>query len=71
MKKSLNVLPKIVVKEIRKLSDAILKLQSELAVSRQVNSLLSNRSTSIERQCWAKAQSVLRKGMSRRDRHSQ
>ena len=56
MKKSLNVLPKIVVKEIRKLSDAILKLQSELAVSRQVNSLLSNRLTSIERQCWAKAQ---------------
>ena len=56
MKKSLNVLPKIVVKEIRKLSDAILKLQSELAVSKQVNSLLSNRSTSIERQCWAKAQ---------------
>ena len=42
---------KHVVEEIRKLSDAILKLQSELAVSRQVNSLLSNRLTSIERQC--------------------
>ena len=32
---------KHVVDEIHKLSDAILKLQSELAVSRQVNSLLS------------------------------
>ena len=42
---------KHVVEEIRKLSDGILKLQSELAVSRQVNSLLSNRLTSIERQC--------------------
>ena len=39
---------KHVVEEIRKLSDAVLKLQSELAVSRQVNSLLSNRLTSIE-----------------------
>ena len=38
---------KHVVEEIRKLSDAVLKLQSELAVSRQVNSLLSNRLTSI------------------------
>ena len=42
---------KHVVEEIHKLSDGILKLQSELAVSRQVNSLLSNRLTSIERQC--------------------
>ena len=45
-----------VVEEIRKLSDVILKLQSELTVLRQVSSLLSNRLTSIERQCWANAQ---------------
>ena len=47
---------KHVVEEIYKLSDAILKLQSELAVSRQVNSLLSNRLNSIERQDWENAQ---------------
>ena len=46
---------KRVVEEIRKLSDAILELQSELAVSREVNSLLSNRLTIIERQCWTNA----------------
>ena len=45
-----------VVQEVRKLSDAFLKLQSELAVSQQVNSLLSNRLTNMERQCWANAQ---------------
>ena len=45
-----------VVEEICRLSDAILKLQSVLAASRQMNSLLSNRLTSIERQCWANAQ---------------
>ena len=45
-----------VVEEVRKLSDAFLKLQSELAVSQQVNSLLSNRLTHVERQCWANAQ---------------
>ena len=45
-----------VVEEVRKLSDAFLKLQSELAVSQQVNSLLSNRLTNMERQCRANAQ---------------
>ena len=44
------------MEEIPKLSDAILKLQSDLAVSRHMNSLLSNRLTSIEPQCWANAQ---------------
>ena len=33
-----------------------MKLQSELAVSLQVNSLLSNRLIIIESQCWANAQ---------------
>ena len=45
-----------VFEEVRKLSYAFLKLQSELAVSHQVNSLLSNRLTNMERQCWANAQ---------------
>ena len=45
-----------VVEEVRKLSDAFLKLQSELAVSQQVNSLLSNRLILVERQCRANAQ---------------
>ena len=43
---------KHIVEEIRILSDAILKPQSELALSLQINSLLSNRLTSIQRQCW-------------------
>ena len=49
-----------VAEEVRKLSDAFLKLQSELAVSQQVNSLLSNRLTNMERQCWANAQNSKR-----------
>ena len=45
-----------VIEEVCKLLDAFLKLQSELAVSQQVNSLLSNRLTNVERQCWANVQ---------------
>ena len=63
---------KHVVEKIRKLCDAILKLQSELAVLRQMNSLLSNRLTNKERESWANAQQgMLQKGVSRRYRHSQ
>ena len=40
-----------VFEEFRKLSDAFLKLQFELAVLLQVNSLLSNRLTNVGRQC--------------------
>ena len=40
-----------VFEELRKLSDAFLKLQFELAVLLQVNSLLSNRLTNVGRQC--------------------
>ena len=38
--------------EIRKLSNAFLKSQSELTVSQQVNSLLSNRLTNMGRKSW-------------------
>ena len=56
LQSKLNEANNRVVEEVRKLFDAFLKLQSELAVSQQVNSLLSNRLTNIERQCWANAQ---------------
>ena len=46
---------KHVEEKVCKSSNAILKLQSELAVSQQVNSLLPNRLTSIKRQCGANA----------------
>ena len=59
-----------VVEEICKFSDAILKLQSELPVLRQVNSLLSRRLTCMERQFWTNAQ-YSRKKRSRHNRHSQ
>ena len=54
LQSKLDEVNKHVVEEIRTLSDAILKLQSELAASRKVNSLLSN--VSIERQCWVNTQ---------------
>ena len=38
-----------VTEEVLKLSDPFLKLQSELPVSQQVNSLLLNRLTNMER----------------------
>ena len=40
-----------VLKEIRKLNDNFSKLESELSVTRQVNSLLSCRRENMERQC--------------------
>ena len=52
MQSELDEVNKHVLKEIRKLSDAFSKLQSELAVSQQVNSFLSNRLANMERQCW-------------------
>ena len=44
------------VEDIHKLSGVVLKLRSEVAVLQQVNSLLTNRLTSIERQCCINAQ---------------
>ena len=45
-----------VLEEIRKLSDSFSKLESELSVTKQFNSLLSSRLANMERQCWANAQ---------------
>ena len=42
--------------EIHKLNDHFSKLESELSVTKQVNSLLSRRLINIDRQCWANAQ---------------
>ena len=47
---------KQVVEKISKLSEVILEFQSELAVSRQVNSIVLNRLTSVACQYWANAQ---------------
>ena len=49
-----------VLKEIRKLNDNFSKLESELSVTRQVNSLLSCRRENMERQCWANTQYLRR-----------
>ena len=54
LQRKLDQANKHVVEEIRKLSDASLKLLSELATS--LNSLLSNRLTIIEPQYWANTQ---------------
>ena len=45
-----------VLEEIRKLNENFSKLESELSVTKQVNSLLSRRLVNMERQCWANAQ---------------
>ena len=42
--------------QIRKFNGNFEKLQSELTVAKQVNSVLSERLASMERQCWANAQ---------------
>ena len=42
--------------QIRKFNENVEKLQSELTVAKQVNSVLSERLVSMERQCWANAQ---------------
>ena len=56
LQSKLNQVNKYVLEEICKLFDAFLKLQSELAVSQQVNSLLSNNLANLECQCGANAQ---------------
>ena len=45
-----------VLEKIRKLNDSFSKLESELSVTKQVNSLLSRKLVNMERQCWANAQ---------------
>ena len=45
-----------VLVEIRKLNESFSKLQTEVSLTKQVNTLLSNRLVSIECQCWLNAQ---------------
>ena len=45
-----------VLVEIRNLNESFSKLQSGVSVTKQVNTLLSSRLVSIERQCWLNAQ---------------
>ena len=49
-----------VLKEARNLLDAITKLSSELSITKHVNTLLSSRLVSLERQYWANAQYSIR-----------
>ena len=44
-----------VLEEVRKLNESISKLDTELAVTKNVNNLLLTRLTTLERQCWANA----------------
>ena len=44
------------INDVRKLNGNLEKLRSELDVTKNVNSLLSDRLTSLDRQCWANAQ---------------
>ena len=50
-----------VLEEVRNLSDTITKLSSELSIVKNVNTVLSNRLVTLERQCWANAQYSRRK----------
>ena len=45
-----------IMDQIRKLNEDFEKLQFELTVAKQVNSVLSERLASMERQCWANVQ---------------
>ena len=45
-----------VLEEVRNLSDTITKLSSELSITKNVNTILSSRLVTLERQCWANAQ---------------
>ena len=45
-----------IMDQIRKLNEDFEKLQFELTVAKQVNSVLSERLVSMERQCWTNAQ---------------
>ena len=44
-----------VLEDVRKLNESISKLDTELAVTKNVNNLLLTRLTTLERQCWANA----------------
>ena len=44
------------VAEVRKLTSSLAKLESELAVSKNITTVLSGRLVLMERRCWANAQ---------------
>ena len=45
-----------ILEEVRKLNDKFTNLESQLQVTKNVNSLLQQRVINLERQCWANAQ---------------
>ena len=45
-----------ILEEVRKLNDKFSNLESQLQVTKNVNSLLQQRVINLERQCWANAQ---------------
>ena len=42
--------------EVRELKECVKKLEGELALSKNISELLSDRFVNMERQCWANAQ---------------
>ena len=50
-----------ILEEVRKVNDKFTNLESQLLVTKNVNSLLQQRVTDLERQCWANAQYSIRK----------
>ena len=44
------------LEEVRKLNETFVKLESDLHITKNVNSLLEKKMISMERQCWANAQ---------------
>ena len=45
-----------ILEEVRKLNDKFTNLESQLQVTKNVNSLIQQRVINLERQCWANAQ---------------
>ena len=45
-----------VVEEMRKFNENVSKLQSELSIAKRVNTELTKRIVTLERQCWVNAQ---------------
>ena len=56
LQNELEVVNNNLLVEIRKLNECFPKLQAEISVTKQVNTLLSSRLFGIERQCWLNAQ---------------
>ena len=56
LQNKLEVTNSNVLVEILKLNESFSKLQAEVSMTKQINTLLSSRPVSIERQCWLNAQ---------------